>query len=320
MKEIEKRARVTVAYGGLRNMHLACKADPQGAMSRKNMFLAPAELPEGMTEKALTKAMMTKAWQREFLRKMVEAKMLHKSMLDGQDAYQPFDLVVIKDLLDQHDNGGLRLFQFLFPSDAGTPKELRGEENLPPPGTDVELESAEARGGEEDLAPDAEEIGFRTLQALSSNMRVLSEAVQSIDTKLNKVLEVDDEQSQVESELIPYMRNRSKEQEALLTSIKDMLAVHIKEQEKERTRAQDWDQAMHTNIVAIHTMVRALPGVQKVMEVLSNHLRLHKASDLADRAITAFKERVENLGAAEDLMLRISEVSDEERRQHEQGS
>ena len=128
MKDVDKRARITVALHGLillLDEHTKNTGVHGNCVTRNDLFAVPHNQKHNPD---LKNAIRSRTWQKPYVKRLVDAGILAHKRIDSQDVYYPVHVPKLVDLIQDHEepNYGLRLSQFIFPSEAGLPKELRG--------------------------------------------------------------------------------------------------------------------------------------------------------------------------------------------------
>ena len=139
--EAEKRARIEVCYEGL--LHLISEEGADGdAVKRSHLFA----LRRGPMEKSAdhVKAMKSATWQKEFVKRLLADGIVKRERVDNQDRYTAANIPRIKHILKDHDDFGLLLSKYLFPSEVTIPVErAEPEANEPQPETPQQSDSVD---------------------------------------------------------------------------------------------------------------------------------------------------------------------------------
>lgn len=219
MKEADKRARITVAYGGLVVLQDEYSKDEDHYCTRNNLFRIPKERDD---DPELVKAIRSRGWQKPYVQRLVDAGLIVKFQVDSQDVYQPADDSCIKALFADHDNLGLRLSKFLFPSEAGLPAELAPLVESEPVEVRAEVKTDVQEG-------DTEETKFVVVKSFDmslmlSALREMSDVLLDTRGKIEELNKPQPQKStQADNEVIPYMRNRMKELDSRLSAMEQAL-------------------------------------------------------------------------------------------------
>lgn len=327
MKEADKRARITVAYGGLVLLLSELQKDPEYKSPRRLLFALPKggeKVPENV------KAVRTKDWQRDYLQRLVDANILIKITESGQEFYQTRDMTVIAGLIADHDKYGLRLSKFLFPREAGIPPELddEGEAEEEEPEEEVEPEKAE-----EPEAPEqktlALEMGPRELKRL---IQLLNDIIKDREMTLALMRGVldqyktveqlalrDQEERQVDRELPNYMKNRFKDLDDRLSKIEEALNFSGRTQARVEagidalskmvsSLAHNLTLAVPTNLLQELTKrlnsVLGIPEAQTLWGALSAQIRAFEQKGSLRDTLAELRVKIQDLQAVEELALK----------------
>lgn len=323
MKEADKRARITVAYGGLILLRDRVEKDPNNWCTRTHLFALPKD-GEKVTENI--KAMRTKSWQRDYVQRLVDAGILAKMTRAGQELYYPPDLTTITQLIDDHDNYGLRLSRFLFPREAGIPLES------PEEGGDEESESGGSEADEEEVVESTDggiiQMDGASVTALLRLLRTLEEGRLMHATLMKAVLDQyklveegvnrDREERQADREFPSYVKNRFKELDAKMGKVEEALNFSGRTLTRMDAAVNSLSSMVsslaHNLTLAIPTSlsqeltkklraVIGLPEKQTLLEALENKGSLRDT-------LAEFRVRLQDLRAVEELALKAVESSE----------
>lgn len=309
MKEADKRARITVAYGGLLLLRKQLSEDPNYKSTRAHLFA----LPKG-TEKnpEIVKAVKTKDWQKDYLQRLIDAELLEKITENSQELYRALDIDEIGKIIEDHDNWGLRLSRFLFPREAGIPAELaedEGEEEdeseLPEPEPLAAKDSTDAFL---QMSERSVETMIRLLNRIQEQLEMNTQLMKLtadqhiiVDKALTKSQEIlEKESSQAKQEFPNFVKNRFKELEDRLTSIEESTSTGA------RTLTR-----LDAGLAALATAVGSIaPTVSQRIEDLARHYAkslFEKVDQVgAVRAvISELRSKLSDLSAVEDLAMKV---------------
>jgi hypothetical protein len=197
MKDVDKRARQTVALGGLIMLLHEYSRNSSHSVTRNHLFAVPVG-EEG--DPYLTKAIHSRGWQKPYVKRLVSAKILSVKHAESQETYYPSDVDKLLELIEDHKepNYGLRLAQFIFPNEAGLPVELRDHGQDEEPGEEVE-------------APSERDVPSKTYRITSSEVVNLISALDRMTKEIGVDKGVIKTRLQQDSEVLLHLRNRMKE-------------------------------------------------------------------------------------------------------------
>lgn len=325
MKEADKRARITVAYGGLALLQQRFENDPSYRSTRLKLFAVPRDEPQ---DPSIIKAVRSKDWQRDYIKRLVDAGVLIKNSEDSQELYYPSAPRIVAEIIEDHDKYGLRLSKFLFPNEAGMPKELiesEEEDSDEDEPTDLKERSAEyvkaeARTGPEAL--DGRDIS-RQLGALlmAQNLntdfqRQVVLALQGVEARLPEA------PTQSDREFYSYMKNRFKDLDARLGKIEE--SMHLSSRTLTRVDAgmNSLSTLVTSAIAGLKPMdmateafkhIRPMLGLtegQTLAGLLAERFKLLEGGSLLRSTLTELRAKLSDLQAIEELALKAIEASE----------
>lgn len=169
MKESEKRARIQCAEIALR---LALSYTRRGTAFTRNQMFMLNESEARDTE--LIKASLNKTWQKGFVERLVKNDVLIREDSDSSHVKYVTHTVKATAILEDHENDGLQLSWYLFPSEVIIPAAKEEPEDVPEDGDEEEPSgdelSTEVEGNpkDEDISAPA---GIKLLLQLTGYIR-----------------------------------------------------------------------------------------------------------------------------------------------------
>lgn len=350
MKEVDKRARITVAYGGLVMLAKQTHKNPKAKVTRAQLFALPTD---NENDPALVKAARTKSWQKGYIERLISAGLLTQVVEGGQEFYRAISDTAIAALIADHDNYGLSLSKFLFPHEAGMPPELlESEGNAEDEDEDTVtlkvLVDPQGGGGfadalgkafaepKEDESEDAPYDPAADPSYLGA-IRGLRAFVDAVDAKLNhiaegvkvvvleaEVIRRELEQSQAEKEFVSYVKNRFKELDERLKKIENSTATTSRTLTDIDTTFQAFLISLIPNWVEFGEklnggIVTELKSYlhQEIQPTLVNiHTGIQQlwkrlgTVDSAKGVLLEFRNRLGDLRAVEDLAMKVIETAE----------
>jgi len=279
MKDVDKRARIKVALAGLALLLQNCLKDKNYASTRNNLIAMPKGDEQ---DQAILNAIRSRTWQKPYVKRLVAAGILKHQ---DADTYQPVDLKELGALIIDHEepNYGLRLSQFIFPSEAGLPKELRGDTS-----SEVEEEVVDSEEATEEVNDEMIVIKSFDMQLMIASLQRLVEGTRDLQDEMRRLNKAKDE-SQQNTEVIPYMRNRTRE----LNKRLDDLEVLI--------------QGLHGGNIAIASAVARIDatvaGAVSSMRVIHDKVAQLDAGAVASAVTSAVRESLGFTGAPDGTTL-----------------
>jgi hypothetical protein len=333
MKEADKRARITVAYGGLLLLRQQLSKDPNYRSTRAHLFAVPNDKEKSPE---LVRAVKTKDWQRDYIQRLVDAEILKKGSENGQDLYSA-DPDKVEVLIADHDNWGLRLSKFLFPREAGIPNELAEDDD------ESEDESGSDKGFAPSTTPAPEDeegpilqMGERSVTALirllnsvreqqEMNVSLMKHVLvqyEAVETAINREREQTKEISQAEKEFPNYVKNRLKELEAKIDKQYESLSFAAKTLARVEADIKSLPSMVSSILPSISKMLGVPEG--KTLTIHVDSLMKHYLVKLTGREmgtlrdlLSGLRAKIADLDAVEDLAMRTVEAIEKQGEQDE---
>ena len=323
MKEADKRARITVAYGGLALLKKQLSENPNYKSTRAHLFAMPKGEEKNLE---IVKALKTKDWQKDYLQRLIDAELLVKVSENGQELYYPSNIDEIGKIIEDHDNWGLRLSKFLFPREAGIPNELAEDDaeeqddegGLPKPEPNLaEKDDSESilKMSEQSVKAMVKLLG-RIQELLTMNlemMKLTAEQHKTVDLALRgtqELLEKDQELTQAEQEFPRYVKNQFKELENRLSKLEESASTGA----RTLARLDAGITALSANLGTLVPKISSLLGLtegQTLMSQLGPILRealgnLKQTGSIRD-VLAELRAKIKDLSAVEDLAMKAVE-------------
>ena len=174
MKDSAKRARIMLTLGGLNYL---IKDGGQSNISRKHFFLTSNEAPDAV----MMKEHSSKAWQIAVLDRFINAGILKQETNSHEICYYLTDIEKARNIVADHENGGLLLSHYLFPNEVPAPDAITTAIDLPAelPIVAKFASESEALASEEKLmdATDLLEKLFQAVVALKDQSKFSSTSI-----------------------------------------------------------------------------------------------------------------------------------------------
>lgn len=321
MREADKRARILVAYGGLVLLSHRVSKDPQYKSTRAHLFAVPKDED---TSPELVKAIKTKDWQRDYIKRLIDAGLLERVVEGSQELYTLPDLREIDKIIADHDTYGLRLSRFLFPREAGIPQELEEDEEVveptedksPPEGAaeqnyDLQLsgKTVERLVGLLNGLHKQQEMNVALMKGVIDQYKLVEKALAD---KSHEVLDY----TQADKDFHNFVKNKFKDLEQRLGKQEEATGFSA----RTLTRLDAGISVLAAAITPIVPKLSELLGLRdgqtllKEIEVaLSLYFGKLSKVDSGQQVLSELRSKIKDLSAIEDLAMRAIESMEEER-------
>lgn len=281
--EQQKRIRLELAASGLK---FILREEP---ITRKSFFI-PENTPI-QADPAYSREIANVNWQRDFLVRLIDEKILAKGNSDGRaDTFKVIDSQEIRRILKDHDKDGLMLAKHLFPGEVVLPVAISRV-------SDSEEEISEA------------EVSEALEERHTSNVGASVWKSGSEDEESDRALVIRkfDTIGGILSEVLNYLKDTSKEQNVIFGAISENLAFirddKFDEMESKLRGVKDEFNGVKKRLDKMETASNQLTGVQgslnhnikKLIEEGSNEGQAEEMATAVANALTPLADSVNEL-------------------------